>query len=154
MCEPLNNREAAVTQSKACCFPVLPIVLVHGLIGSFTAERTISLPHPAILSPDLLGYGTQADASPESITIDAQVDYVHAAADRAAPGMRVHLAGHSVGGVIAMSFAHRFPGRVARVINIEGNFTLGDAFWSAQLATKAPSEVRELLAADRADPAR
>jgi lipase len=133
----------------------LPIVLVHGLIGSFTGERTVALPYPAlVLSPDLLGYGTQADVTPEDITIEAQVEYLRAAADRAAPGGRVHLAGHSVGGVIAMSFAHRFPARVAGVVNVEGNFTLDDAFWSAQLATKTPSEVYELLAADRADPAR
>lgn len=152
---PLNNLEAAAKQSMASWLSVPAIVLVHGLIGSFTGERTVSLPHPVlVLSPDLLGYGTQADASPESITIEAQVEYMHAAADRAGPGRRVHLAGHSVGGVIAMSFAHRFPGRVASVVNVEGNFTLEDAFWSAQLAAKAPSEVHELLAADRADPAR
>jgi lipase len=129
---PLNDLEAAVRQSVASWLSVLPIILVHGLIGSFAGERTVSLPHPAlVLSPDLLGYGTQADAGPESITIEAQVEYLRAVADRAAPGSRVHLAGHSVGGVIAMAFAHRFPGQVARVVNVEGNFTLADAFWSA-----------------------
>ncbi|MGO8979801.1 MAG: hypothetical protein ACLP7J_29355 [Streptosporangiaceae bacterium] len=52
---------------------VPPIVLVHGLIGSFAGERTVSMPVPAlVLSPGLPGYGTQADASPESITIEAQ----------------------------------------------------------------------------------
>jgi pimeloyl-ACP methyl ester carboxylesterase len=37
---------------------------------------------------------------------------------------------------------------------VEGNFTLADAFWSAQLAAKTAADVEELLEADRADPAR
>lgn len=53
-----------------------------------------------------------------------------------------------------MVFAHRFPDRVASVINVEGNFTLADAFWSSQLIRKTPGEVSELLEADRADRAR
>lgn len=53
-----------------------------------------------------------------------------------------------------MAFAHRFPNPVASVINVEGNFTLDDAFWSAQLARMTPGEVSVLLAADRSDPAR
>lgn len=97
----------------------LPVVLVHGLIGSFAAERAVSLPDPAVVvSPDLLGYGAQADVDPESITIEAQVKCLRAAADRAAPGSRVQLAGHSVGGMIAMAFARRFPARVACVVNM------------------------------------
>lgn len=135
--------------------PVLPVVFVHGLIGPLADTRTVSLLRPApVVCPDLLGYGRDADADPAHITIDAQVEYALAAVDRATPGARVHLVGHSVGGVIATTFAHRFPERVASVINVEGNFTLADAFWSAQLARKAPGEVSDLLEAGRADPAR
>lgn len=82
------------------------------------------------------------------------MEYVRAAVDRIAPDARVLLVGHSVGGVIAASFAHAFPERVASFVNVEGNFTLADAFWSAQLAAKTPAEVHKLLEADRADPAR
>jgi lipase len=134
---------------------VTPFVLVHGLIGSFADVCTIStLRSAAVVCPDLLGYGTEADADPDSITIDAQVEYVRATVLRAVPDTRFHVVGHSVGGVIAMAFAHRFPDRVASVVNVEGNFTLGDAFWSAQIANMAPAEVRDLLEADRSDPAR
>jgi lipase len=128
---------------------------VHGLIGPLADARTVSLLRPAtVVCPDLLGYGSEADADAERITVDAQVEYVRATIGRAAPDTPVHLVGHSVGGVIAMVFAHRFPDHVASVINVEGNFTLADAFWSAQLARKTPGEVRDLLEADRADPAR
>lgn len=134
---------------------MLPVVFVHGLIGPFSDTRTVSLLRPAVvMSPDLLGYGAEADADPSEITIEAQAEYVRATVDRMAPDSRMHLVGHSVGGVIAASFVHRFPGRIASFVNVEGNFTLADAFWSAQLATKAPSEVNKLLEADRADPAR
>lgn len=132
---------------------MLPLVFVHGLIGPLADHRTLSLLRPAtVVCPDLLGYGAETDAA--DITIEAQVDHVRAAVDRAAPDTRVHLVGHSVGGVIAMAFAHQYPNRVASVVNVEGNFTLGDAFWSAQLARMTPREAHDLLAADRADPAR
>lgn len=107
-----------------------------------------------VLSPDLFGHGTEADANPDGMTVEAQVEDVRAIVDRTAPSTSVHLVGHSVGGVIAMSLAHRFPGQVASLVNVEGNFTLADAFWSAQLTTKAPAEVQELPEANRADPAR
>lgn len=134
---------------------MLPLVLLHGLIGPLADTRTISLLRPAtVVCPDLLGYGTEADADPARITIDAQIEYVRAITDRTSPDTQVHLVGHSVGGIIAMVFAHRFPHRVASVINVEGNFTLADAFWSAQVARMSPAEVSDLLEADRADPAR
>lgn len=89
---------------------MLPVVFVHGLIGPFSDTRTVSLLRPAVVvSPDLLGYGAEADADPSEITIEAQVEYVRATVDRMAPDSRMHLVGHSVGGVIATSFVHRFP---------------------------------------------
>jgi lipase len=56
--------------------------------------------------------------------------------------------------VIAAGYAHRFPDRVASFVNIEGNFTLADAFWSRQLAAKPAGAVQELFERDRSDPAR
>jgi len=134
---------------------VLPIVLVHGLVGHLADARVVSRLKPAtVICPDLVGYGDETDADADRITIGAQVDYVAAAVDRVAPHGPVHLVGHSVGGVVAMVFAHRFPSRTASVVNVEGNFTLADAFWSARVARMTPGEASDLLDADRADPAR
>jgi pimeloyl-ACP methyl ester carboxylesterase len=132
-----------------------PVVLLHGLIGPFADERVVAHLRPAVvLSPDLLGYGSEADVDPDGITIEAQVDYVRTAIDSGLPSTRVHLVGHSVGGVVAALFTHRHPDRVASFVNVEGNFTLADAFWSAQVAARTPEQVDALLEADRADPGR
>ncbi|MFI5680163.1 alpha/beta fold hydrolase [Streptomyces cellulosae] len=134
---------------------MLPVLFVHGLIGPFAEERTLSQLQPSVLlAPDLLGYGADADVAADSITIDAQVAYVQAAVERAVGESRVHLVAHSVGFVIAATFAHRFPERVAKLVSVEGNFTLADAFWSAQLARMTPGEVHDLLESDRRDPQR
>jgi lipase len=58
------------------------------------------------------------------------VDLVRRLIDCEARNARVQLIGHSVGGVVAAGYAHRFPKRVASFVNVEGNFTLADAFWS------------------------
>jgi pimeloyl-ACP methyl ester carboxylesterase len=120
------------------------VIFIHGLIGPFRVPATLSL------CPDLLGYGVEARADPTEITIDAQVEYVRAVIDGAMPAGRVHVVGHSAGGVIAAVYAHRYPERVASFVNVEGNFTLADAFWSAQLASKSPAEIEGILRAEAA----
>jgi len=128
---------------------VATVVLVHGLFGAFGDERTWSrlVPH-RVLVPDLLGYGEHA-ASAEQITMDAQVEHLR---ELLGPEP-VYLVGHSVGGVIVTLYADRYPDDVLGLINVEGNFSLADAFWSAELARKAPSDAEALLAAHRDDPA-
>lgn len=129
------------------------VVLIHGLIGSFADPRTLSLLDPAtLLAPELHGYGSAA-APPKPITINEQVAFVHDSIEAVAPGSHVQLVGHSVGGVIAATFAHRYPRQVASFVNVEGNFTLEDAFWSRRLASLPPQEVREMLESHRSDPA-
>jgi pimeloyl-ACP methyl ester carboxylesterase len=132
-----------------------PVVFLHGLIGPFCDERAVAHLRPAVvLNPDLLGYGAEAGVNPGGITIGAQVEYVRAVLDDKAPSTGVHLVGHSAGGVVAASFAHRYPDRVDSFVSVEGNFTLADAFWSGQVSAATPAQVTAMLEADRADPAR
>lgn len=95
----------------------------------------------------MLGYGAEAGVDAGRISIDGQVDYVREAIDAVLPGARVQVVGHSIGGVIGAAFARRFPERVASFVSVEGNFTLADAFWSGQLATRSVAEVEEILRA-------
>jgi len=134
---------------------VLPVVLVHGLVGPFADHRAVALLRPAaVLSPDLLGYGAVGDPSVIRITIERQAEALLASIDQAGFDTRVHLAGHSVGWVIAACFALAHSDRVASLTNVEGNFTLADAFWSSRLAQMDLARVQELLDTDRADPER
>ncbi|CRI57871.1 alpha/beta fold hydrolase [Pseudomonas sp. CCOS 191] len=128
-----------------------PVVMINGLIGC--------LDHPAfhhvlgprrVIAPDLLGYGRLDDTPSTLIDIDAQVEHLRRSLE-AHNLPCVHLLGHSVGGVVAMLFAQRYPANVASVISVEGNFTLKDAFWSASVARMASAEAEAMLQGYRAD---
>jgi pimeloyl-ACP methyl ester carboxylesterase len=64
----------------------------------------------------------------------------------------VNLVGHSVGGVVAYAFAHRYPERVKSLVSVEGNFTLKDAFWSSSVANMSVEQAETMLEGFRADP--
>jgi lipase len=125
-----------------------PFLLIHGLIGSFSKPNfaaalaaRLSLSLDYVIAPDLLGYGAESDALAESINIAGQVDYLHRLVSLRFPGRKVNLIGHSVGGAVAMLFAYTFPYQVNRIWNLEGNFTLEDAFWTRSIADKTAAEV-------------
>lgn len=125
------------------------VVLVHGLFGALGDERTWSrLNRDRLVVPDLLGYGEHADDA-EQVSLEGQVRHLRALIGNEP----VHLVGHSVGGVIASLYAHEHSEDVLSFVNVEGNFTLADAFWSAELAKKPASEAAALLEEYRADPA-
>ena len=65
----------------------------------------------------------------------------------------MHIVGHSIGGAIAVLLASLYPECVASVSNVEGNFTLNDAFWSAGLARMTDDEAAAELSRLREDPA-
>jgi pimeloyl-ACP methyl ester carboxylesterase len=131
-----------------------PLVFIHGLIGDLrdcaAAEAFLSR---TTLAPDLLGYGSHQDIAPESITITAQVDLVRSCIDDAFPDRSVDVLGHSVGGVIGVLLARRYPGLVRRFVSAEGNFTLNDAFWSASVGRMAPPVADDMLNGFRGEPA-
>ena len=96
----------------------------------------------------MLGYGEHAGCESE-ITMDSQVEHL-----RELLGPRpVYLVGHSVGAVIVTLYASKYASDVLGLINVEGNFSSGDAFLSADLARKSSDEVEGLLHSYREDPA-
>ncbi|MET0417669.1 MAG: alpha/beta hydrolase [Actinoplanes sp.] len=82
-----------------------------GDLGGLTAR------HPAVLL-DLRGTGeSAAPADPATYRCDRQVDDVEAL--RVHLGLeRIDLAAHSAGAAIALQYAARFPGRIARLLLI------------------------------------
>lgn len=128
------------------------LLMVHGLLGSldyFGPQRY--LPGVDILTPDLVGYG-QRRSEDAPITLPDQAAmlarFLH---DEV--GGPAWVLGHSVGGAIAMLLADLVPDLVRGVINVEGNFTLKDAFWTGRIAALPDAEWAAEYGAMEAAPA-
>jgi pimeloyl-ACP methyl ester carboxylesterase len=91
-----------------------PVVLVHGLgmSADYWTEYTI----PALVAqyrlivPDLPGYGQSAPLPRH--TVGAYSAALRGLIDQVAPGERVHLLGHSMGGQISIAVAAHAPERI------------------------------------------
>jgi lipase len=126
------------------------VLLVHGLVhacGHLGAHHRAS-PDVAFLVPDLPGYGGNDAGSASSVprAVACVADRIRAWA----PGA-VDLVGHSLGGAVVMALALRHPELVRSIVNVEGNFTLEDAFWSRGIAEGTEEQAAAWLASRRAD---
>ncbi len=127
------------------------IVFVHGLFhgfGHLADFRSVAFGEPIVI--DLLGFGRHT-ASQAPDVLDAQVQHVEVELDRLGISRPV-LVGHSVGGAVVMLLAARAPDRVEAVVNVEGNFTKADTFWSSKIAAMTPAGVEAMLTGFRDDP--
>ncbi|WP_095197414.1 alpha/beta fold hydrolase [Pseudomonas sp. Irchel 3A7] len=130
-----------------------PVIFINGLIGTLKNQLIEgALEGRPCAAPDLLGYGSLASETTETIDIMAQVIHLEEWIEQHFAQRKVHLVGHSVGGVVAYVFALRYPQRVLSVISVEGNFSLKDAFWSSSVASLPRYEVEEMLAGYVAHP--
>lgn len=117
-----------------------PLVMIHGLIGSqrfYRPEKRIRA--ATVHSPSLIGYGEYNNAKVTDITLEKQVAHVVRYLSENVDSPCV-LLGHSVGGAVAMLVAAAVPERVRGIINVEGNFTLADAFWCRKIASQSDAE--------------
>lgn len=131
----------------------VPLVMIHGLMGSldFYAPRE-RMRDVALHLPDLIGYGQCKDVGASGITLANQASHIVRYLDEQV-GQPCVLLGHSVGGAVAMLVAEAAPERVLGVINVEGNFTLADAFWCRRIAGLSEDEWSGEHARIVADPA-
>ena len=95
-----------------------PVVLLHSSLSSKSqwaalAERLA--PRFRVIALDLCGYGDDAmPAASKPFTLDDEVRFVADRVDRlVSPHVRVHVVGHSYGGLVALRLAQRSRGRVA-----------------------------------------
>lgn len=100
----------------------------------------------------MLGYGARANVPTEAISLIAQADHLAAQIRASEKNAAAHVVGHSVGGAVAMMLARQHPEMVVSLIDVEGNFTLGDAFWTSKLAAMTLSEIETLLRDYQSDP--
>jgi pimeloyl-ACP methyl ester carboxylesterase len=103
--------------------PAAPkLFLLHGwmdvaasfqfLVDAFAHERHV-------VAPDLRGFGGST-WQPQGYWFADYLADVEALADRYAPDSPIDLAGHSLGGNIAMLYAGIRPGRIRRAISLDG----------------------------------
>lgn len=111
------------------------VVMIHGLMGSIDFfDPETRLKDFNVLCPTMHGYGDNiASLAVNRLDLDDQVDFLFSYLDSKRME-NVWLVGHSVGGAIAMLFAAKYPQMVLGIVNVEGNFTLDDAFWSQRIA--------------------
>jgi pimeloyl-ACP methyl ester carboxylesterase len=116
------------------------IILIHGLLGALDCLRCVEslITAAEAHTVHLIGYGDHRDAPTNGITLASQA--AHAAKRIESLGwQKAWVLGHSVGGAITMFLADQRPDLVEGIINVEGNFSLKDAFWSSRIA-KIPLE--------------
>ncbi|MEF7613892.1 alpha/beta hydrolase [Aquincola sp. MAHUQ-54] len=91
-------------------------------------------------TPNLPGYGSQPlPPGGVELTLEQQAAWIVAYL-RSHIGRPAWLLGHSVGGAVAMLAARMAPDLVTAIISVEGNFTLGDAFWCQRIAPMREDE--------------
>jgi pimeloyl-ACP methyl ester carboxylesterase len=135
-----------------------PVVLLHSSLSSkaqWTALAERLAPRFRVIALDLHGYGDNAmpDAV-DSFTLDDEVRLVADAVDRLVPPhVRVHIVGHSYGGLVALRFAQRSRGRVASLSLYEPvafNMLCGDPAALADVRQVAESVMRFNAAGEHA----
>jgi pimeloyl-ACP methyl ester carboxylesterase len=119
-----------------------PIIYIHGLgEAGLCFAGLVARPEVAAYThvvPDLPGYGrSQWPARPE--TLDELADRLIAWLGVMSP--RPILVGHSMGGVLAVLVAERVPERLAGIVNIDGNVSLGDCTYSGKAAVLSRDEL-------------
>ena len=79
------------------------------------------------------------NAPPDHLSLDYHADHVLVHL-RSLGCERAWLLGHSMGGAVVMLAADRAPELIEGIINVEGNFTLKDAFWSGKIISQTPDQ--------------
>ncbi|MFH7439599.1 alpha/beta hydrolase, partial [Pseudomonas syringae pv. tagetis] len=70
------------------------------------------------VAPDLYVYGNHQDTPVGNIIIQGQVERIREVVEAEFNECAENLVGHSVGGVVAYAFAHRYPERVKRLVSL------------------------------------
>lgn len=114
----------------------IPLVFLHGF-GSTKEDYADVCHRPEfagrpVLAYDAPGCGRSWIADPAVVTVEFLVATLEAMLERFGYE-RVHLVGHSMGGLTSLVFACTRPHRVAGFVDIEGNLAPEDCFLSRQI---------------------
>jgi pimeloyl-ACP methyl ester carboxylesterase len=100
-----------------------PLVMVHGwmdvaasyqfVVDAFAQDRYV-------IAPDWRGYGETRVENADNYWFPDYLADLDFLLDHYAPGQPVDLVGHSMGGNVVMFYAGVRPGRIRRLVNLEG----------------------------------
>jgi pimeloyl-ACP methyl ester carboxylesterase len=126
-----------------------PVLFLHGF-GSTKEEyadfaRFPGLARRGFVAFDAPGCGGSSCSRLDRVSIPFMVDVTCAVLDELAID-RIHVVGHSMGGLTAQLFAERTPHRVRTVTSIEGNLAPEDCFLSRQILTNPSDDPTTFLA--------
>jgi pimeloyl-ACP methyl ester carboxylesterase len=114
----------------------IPLVLIHGAGGSLYEwegwARELGS-KVRLISVDLPGHGLTGAWPRNEYTVDAYADFLELLVDRLCLD-RFAVAGHSLGGAVAWTFAATRPGRVTQVILVDAAGETRQAAWATRLA--------------------
>jgi pimeloyl-ACP methyl ester carboxylesterase len=99
------------------------LVLLHGWMDvSASYQFTVDAmqKHRRIIAPDWRGFGLTSNGPADHYVFADYLADLDLVLDHCAPGEMVDLVGHSMGGNVAMMYAGVRPGRVRRLVNLEG----------------------------------
>jgi pimeloyl-ACP methyl ester carboxylesterase len=114
----------------------IPLVLIHGSGGSLQVwdgwVRELGS-KARLISVDLPGHGLTGAWPRGEYTVEAYADFIEVLVDTLKLD-RFVLAGHSLGGAVAWTFAATHPDRVSQIILIDAAGEHREAPWSTRLA--------------------
>jgi pimeloyl-ACP methyl ester carboxylesterase len=104
-----------------------PLVLVHGwmdvaesyqfMVDAFSEAFATGR---SVIAPDWRGFGQTDAGTTDNFWFPDYLADLDFLLDHCCPGQPVDLVGHSMGGNIAMTYAGVRPGRIRRLVNLEG----------------------------------
>lgn len=119
-----------------------PLVMVHGWMdvgASFQFVVDALREDRFVVAPDWRGFGLTERPAADSYWFADYLGDLDALLDALSPGRPVDLVGHSMGGNVVMLYAGVRPGRIRRLVNLEG-FGMPET-----KAEQAPSRYRQWL---------
>jgi pimeloyl-ACP methyl ester carboxylesterase len=100
-----------------------PLVMLHGWMdvgASFQFVVDAMAGDRCVIAPDWRGFGHSAAPGADSYWFPDYLGDLDALLDAFSPAREVDLAGHSMGGNVAMIYAGVRPERIRRLVNLEG----------------------------------
>ena len=101
----------------------VPLVMVHGwmdVAASYQFVVDAFAQDHYVVAPDWRGYGATESPPTDNYWFPDYLADLDFLIDHYSPDAPVHLVGHSMGGNVAMLYAGARPGRVRRLVNLEG----------------------------------